>query len=138
MYHLPLFFITVKGTTAAEAGAHLMPTSFGQVIGSAVGGFVSLLHATTFHFADKRSQVLNRTGRYWRLSLLVGILPVCAMAILGRMDARTSEFVSWVCVVSKLSTRFLGEADVMALVTSSVRIRLYLEHLLRGAHAGTS
>lgn len=41
MYHIPLFFLAIEGTTAGEAGAHLLPTSAANVVGGLVAGWVS-------------------------------------------------------------------------------------------------
>ena len=60
MYDLPIFFI-VDGLSAGGAGAHLLPTSVGNVAGSLAAGIVSLKRTRS------RGYNLNRCLlRFWQ------------------------------------------------------------------------
>lgn len=64
MYSLPLWFIAVKGSSAGEAGSHLIPTSISGVVGGVAAGVI-----------------LHRTGVFWLPSIIAGIVAGASPAI---------------------------------------------------------
>lgn len=66
MYSLPMFFLAIKGSTAGEAGAHILPTSIANVVGGMTAGII-----------------LHRTGKYKLPSIVAG-------AISGASRARSA------------------------------------------------
>ncbi|ORY86742.1 major facilitator superfamily domain-containing protein [Leucosporidium creatinivorum] len=81
MYHLPIFFLAIKGATAGEAGAHLLPTSIGNVIGGFIAGFV-----------------LHRTGKYYVPSAVAGFGAVLAVLFISQLTSTSSSYHQWFSV----------------------------------------
>lgn len=120
MYHLPIFFLAIKGATAGEAGAHLLPTSIGNVIGGFVAGFV--LHRTgkyyvpsavagfgageclflaiapAFVFDFSRSEGAPPLAASLDLSLTSPPLPVLAVLLISQLTATSSPYHQWLSV----------------------------------------
>ncbi|SCV67036.1 BQ2448_5682 [Microbotryum intermedium] len=82
MYHLPIYFLAVESTSAATAGAHLLPTSAAAAVGGAASGIL-----------------VHRTGRYWLSGLIVSIIG--ALSIYSTLFLRPSsaELFKWLLVL---------------------------------------
>ncbi|KAI5478849.1 vacuolar amino acid permease [Pseudohyphozyma bogoriensis] len=78
MYHWPIFFLSLTPATAGEAGAHLIPTSIGNVLGGLSAGLV-----------------LHKTGRYWLPSAVAGILPALATLTMAFLIPSSPKFLKW-------------------------------------------
>jgi hypothetical protein len=57
MFSYPMYFLAVEGKTAAEAGAHLVPTAASNVLGGFVAGYV-----------------VHQTGKYRLASAMAGLI----------------------------------------------------------------
>ncbi|ORY92960.1 vacuolar amino acid permease [Leucosporidium creatinivorum] len=81
-YHLPIFFLAVEGTTAGEAGAHLLPTSIANIVGGFAAGWV-----------------LHSTGKYYTTSAIAGFIAVVGVLLTSQLDPSSSEYLKWLSVV---------------------------------------
>ncbi|KAK4057508.1 hypothetical protein OIO90_001577 [Microbotryomycetes sp. JL221] len=82
MYNLPLYFLTVEGTSASEAGEHLLFNS----IGNAVGGFAAGI-------------LLHKTGKYRLPAAVLGLGGVLGVGLVASLTPESSVFVKWFGVV---------------------------------------
>ncbi|GAA6041495.1 hypothetical protein JCM8097_001905 [Rhodosporidiobolus ruineniae] len=78
MYHLPIFFLAIEGKTAGEAGAHLLPTSIGNVVGGFAAGFI-----------------VHKTGRYRVASIIAGLLPIIGVLLISRLTTDSPAIAKW-------------------------------------------
>ncbi|KAK4702438.1 hypothetical protein P7C70_g3786, partial [Phenoliferia sp. Uapishka_3] len=77
MYNLPIWFI-VDGLSVSGAGAHLLPTSLGTVVGGSLAGFV-----------------ISRTGKYHGTSVVAGIFAVLGVFLIANLSPGSSNFMKW-------------------------------------------
>ncbi|BGP19085.1 hypothetical protein JCM10213v2_007172 [Rhodosporidiobolus nylandii] len=78
MYHLPIWFLALEGKTAGEAGAHLLPTSLGNVVGGFVAGVI-----------------IHKTGRYRGASAVAGLLSVVGVLLISRLTPSSPSIAKW-------------------------------------------
>ncbi|BGP42556.1 hypothetical protein JCM10450v2_006660 [Rhodotorula kratochvilovae] len=79
MYTLPTFFLTqFDGITAGQAGAHLFPTSVGNVFGGFVAGFV-----------------IHRTGKYRGASAVAGLVSVIGVLLIASLTTESTFVARW-------------------------------------------
>ncbi|GAA6007174.1 hypothetical protein JCM10207_001533 [Rhodosporidiobolus poonsookiae] len=78
MYHLPIFFLAIEGKTASEAGAHLLPTSLGNVVGGVIAGVV-----------------IHKTGKYRGASAVAGLLPVIGVLLISSLTTDSATIAKW-------------------------------------------
>lgn len=83
MYNFPIWFL-IQGSTAGGAGAHLLPTSIGNVLGGVTAGvvrrfclsspgFFSIL--ADLHFPlSVLEQILSKTGKYQVPNIAAGLV----------------------------------------------------------------
>ncbi|GAA93378.1 uncharacterized protein L969DRAFT_19050 [Mixia osmundae IAM 14324] len=82
LYFYPLFFESVKLSTAGEAGLHLLPNSVALSIGSLVSGYL-----------------MRRTGKYWWLIVGSAGLPIVAFIIMVMLDRNSPAWLTWIAVI---------------------------------------
>lgn len=75
LYYLPVYFTSVMGFSATQNGLRLIPNFFGVSIGSISAGIY-----------------MKRTGRYYKLAILMGILSILGFANIIFINPKVSEF----------------------------------------------
>ncbi|GAA5995861.1 uncharacterized protein JCM10292_004793 [Rhodotorula paludigena] len=79
LYSLPVWFLTqFDGVTAGQAGAHLFPTSIGNVVGGFVAGVI-----------------IHRTGRYRGASAVAGFVSVIGVILISRLTPTSPKIAQW-------------------------------------------
>ncbi|GAA5836626.1 hypothetical protein JCM9279_000448 [Rhodotorula babjevae] len=79
IYSLPLWFLTqFDSISAGQAGAHLFPTSIGNVCGGLVAGFI-----------------IHRTGRYRAASAIAGVVAVVGVVLISNLTTESSTYAKW-------------------------------------------
>ncbi|GAA5825920.1 hypothetical protein JCM11251_000053 [Rhodosporidiobolus azoricus] len=102
MYSLPLFFLAIEGKTASEAGAHLLPTSIGNVIGGFAAGLI-----------------IHKTGKYRGAAALVGALAPVGVILMSRLTADSSSLAKWMDIFPMgVAFNFILNASFVALMAS--------------------
>lgn len=81
-YFFPMWFETVKLTTASSAGAHVAPNSVAMSLGSLFAGWI-----------------MHRTGRYKTLNMIFGTFPTFATILIASLDEDSSEWLQWLSIV---------------------------------------
>lgn len=91
MYNFPIWFLSVRGTSVARAGAHLLPTSIGNFLGGISAGIVRLSHlllpARYLHLAH---QVMHKTGKYRVPNAFAGFAPVVATLLIANLTRESN------------------------------------------------
>ncbi|TKY87379.1 hypothetical protein EX895_004056 [Sporisorium graminicola] len=79
IFHLPLWFQSVRLQSAAQAGLHLVPISFSAAAGSLWAGLY-----------------MKRTGKYWRANTACCILNIASSAYGSSWNESTSAWVEYI------------------------------------------
>ncbi|BGP16916.1 hypothetical protein JCM10213_007361 [Rhodosporidiobolus nylandii] len=102
LYFYPQFFEIVKGNTASQAGAHLLPNSIALSVGSLFAGFV-----------------IRKTGRYYWLIVITSSMPIIALASFCFLDENSGWVQSWLSILpSGFGFASVITATLIALIAS--------------------
>ncbi|SCV67014.1 BQ2448_5660 [Microbotryum intermedium] len=106
LYHLPIYFLAVEGSTASAAGAHLLPTSAAAALGGVSSGWI-----------------VHRTGRYWGIGVTSTILGSLSILSIVFLHPSSPSWVKWLQILPfgfALSTSITTSlAAIMASVPQS-------------------
>ncbi|KAG8858118.1 hypothetical protein FRB91_010335 [Serendipita sp. 411] len=103
-YFFPMWFETVKLTTASEAGAHIAPNSISMSLGSLFAGWY-----------------MHRTGKYKALNIIFGILPTIAAGYIVSLDERSNKWSQWLSIIP------LGFGNSVVLQTTLIALLLSVD-----------
>ncbi|KAH9963165.1 MFS general substrate transporter [Russula dissimulans] len=78
IYNVPLYFSTVRLSSSADAGFHLLPHSIAISTGSVFAGWV-----------------MRRTGKLYTLTLLSALCPICASIMVSMWNDNSSKWHLW-------------------------------------------
>lgn len=136
LYSLPVWFLTqFDGVTAGQAGAHLFPTSIGNVVGGFVAGVVRRIAFRVLFGLNSDSacliserQIIHRTGRYRGASAVAGFvsgatrscglfglsvltpqsLAVIGVILISRLTPTSPKIAQWLDIVHLPLIRLLS------------------------------
>ncbi|GAA6050419.1 hypothetical protein JCM3770_004029 [Rhodotorula araucariae] len=95
MYTLPIVFLTqFDDVTAGQAGAHLFPTSVGNVVGGFVAGVV-----------------IHRTGKYRGASAVAGLVSVVGVLLVSSLTTESSFIARWLDIARYLVHSITASSD---------------------------
>ncbi|KAI0792604.1 MFS general substrate transporter [Abortiporus biennis] len=103
MYNFPTWFQTVLLTSAAEAGAHLIPNGVSISLGSLFAGYI-----------------MHITGRYKTLNLVFGLFPFVAAILLSLMKETSPQVQLWLSILP------LGFGNAVVLQTVHIALLAHL------------
>ncbi|GAA5854102.1 hypothetical protein JCM8547_008227 [Rhodosporidiobolus lusitaniae] len=108
LYFFPQFFEIVKGKTASQAGAHLLPNSIALSIGSLVAGYI-----------------IRHTGRYYWLIVFTSAFPVVSLTSFAFLNEKSGWFQSWLSILpSGFGFASVVTATLIALISSVDRTEM--------------
>ncbi|KAH8924874.1 MFS general substrate transporter [Atractiella rhizophila] len=81
IYHFPLWYMVMEGASGSEAGLHMLPQSIGTTLGSAFGGWI-----------------IYKTGRYWWVSVLSGLLPIWSAYLITSLETDSPAIQRWLAI----------------------------------------
>ncbi|SGY20970.1 BQ5605_C016g08178 [Microbotryum silenes-dioicae] len=82
LYFYPAFFEVIKGLSASQAGAHLLPNSIALSCGSLFAGWY-----------------IRHTGRYYNLIAVTSFLPILALVSAMTLNEHRSPFNEWFGII---------------------------------------
>ncbi|EJD45976.1 vacuolar amino acid permease [Auricularia subglabra TFB-10046 SS5] len=104
MYFFPMWFETVKLTSAAIAGMHLLPNSLAMSLGSLFAGWY-----------------LQKYGKYRMLNVVCGIFPTFAAVLIARLRQDSGWVAQWLSIVT------LGFGNAVVLQTTLIALLASLD-----------
>ncbi|SGY40478.1 BQ5605_C003g02384 [Microbotryum silenes-dioicae] len=106
LYHLPIYFLAVEGSTASSAGAHLLPTSAAAALGGVSSGWI-----------------IHKTGRYWEVGVTATMMGSLSILSIVFLHPASPAWVKWLQILPfgfALSTSITTSlAAIMASVPQS-------------------
>lgn len=103
MYFFPLWFQTVRLTSASTAGAHLLPNSLAMSTGSVFAGWM-----------------MHKTGRYKTLNMVFGIFPFIGAIAICLINEKSGPIQSWLSIIP------LGFGNAVVLQTMFIALLVHL------------
>ncbi|SCZ88228.1 BZ3500_MvSof-1268-A1-R1_Chr2-1g04272 [Microbotryum saponariae] len=102
LYFYPAFFEVIKGLSASQAGAHLLPNSIALSCGSLFAGWY-----------------IRHTGRYYNLIAVTSFLPILALVSAMTLNEHRSPFNEWLGIIpAGFGFASLITATLVALIAS--------------------
>lgn len=78
-YYLPLYWQAAEDLSAMQAALRLLPGIVANVLGSLFAGLVRTKRYIIMIIADQATQVIQRTGKYYRLTVACFIVYIVAV-----------------------------------------------------------
>jgi len=111
MFFYPVWFQSVQGTTASEAGLHVFPNAAAMSFGSLFAGWM-----------------LKKTGKYKALNVIFGIFPTAAAIMIANLHMNSPILAQWISIIP------LGFGNAVVLQTTLIALLASIEpaHLAVG------
>jgi len=103
MYFFPLWFQTVRLTSASIAGAHLLPNSLAMSTGSVFAGWV-----------------MHKTGKYKLLNLIFGFFPFVGATAICLINEESGFIQTWFSIIP------LGFGNAVVLQTMLIALLVHI------------
>ncbi|PBK70086.1 MFS general substrate transporter [Armillaria solidipes] len=115
MFFFPMWFQTVRLTSASTAGLHLAPNSLSMSTGSVFAGWM-----------------MHRTGKYKTINLICGLFPFAATVLILQMKEDSGPIQSWLSIIP------LGFGNAVVLQTMLIALLAHLpeSHMAVGTGFG--
>ncbi|SJL05054.1 uncharacterized protein ARMOST_08426 [Armillaria ostoyae] len=115
MFFFPMWFQTVRLTSASTAGLHLAPNSISMSTGSVFAGWM-----------------MHRTGKYKTINLICGLFPFVATVLILQMKEDSGPIQSWLSIIP------LGFGNAVVLQTMLIALLAHLpeSHMAVGTGFG--
>ncbi|KAK0441284.1 major facilitator superfamily domain-containing protein [Armillaria borealis] len=115
MFFFPMWFQTVRLTSASTAGSHLAPNSLSMSTGSVFAGWM-----------------MHRTGKYKTINLICGLFPFVATVLILQMKEDSGPIQSWLSIIP------LGFGNAVVLQTMLIALLAHLpeSHMAVGTGFG--